>query len=313
MSKLVEMTSKDDVFTKYTGFCSYTFEGKGQMWYKDGSFYDGEFKNGMKDGIGVFMCKNSIKYDGLFRTDKFVCGTMFWKNFEYKGDVQQNVPHGSGVAKRTMDKGRLVNWEGKFEHGKFVQGTYDDGEEKKVGNFKNGLIQGQGYIEKKDGRRWEGIWRDNFLEAGSYNGRECEDERSDEKWGFLHFKIMSQIIQFQSDKRIFHKIKIVSGVLKEKSCLMKIEWIPASFCKEKINDDKVDGCWKINTMFVKEDKFHNVLEKLSGKKVRKAKSVEADKNKSGVCEDSKKRKRDEDNIDDVWKFVSELAQQKTDK
>ena len=313
MSKLVEMTSKDDVFTKYTGSCSYTIEGKGQMWYKNGSFYDGEFKNGMKDGIGVFIWKNSIKYDGLFRTDKFIRGTMICQNFEYKGDVQNNVPHGFGVGKRTKDKGRLAKWEGKFEHGSFVQGTYDDGETKKVGNFKNGLIQGQGFIEKKDGRRWEGIWKDNFLEAGSYNGRECEDERSDEKWGFLHFKIMSQIIQFKSDKRIFHKIKIVSGFLKDKSCLMKIEWIPASSCKEKSNDDKVDGCWKINTIFVEEDKFENVLEKLSGKRVRKEKSVGAEKNESAVCEDFKKRKRDEDDMDAAWNVVFELAQQKSDK
>ena len=249
----------------YEGPVRCILQGKGKMWYKDGSFYDGEFKNGMKDGIGVLMSKNSTKYDGLFRTDKFIRGTMIWKNFEYKGDVQNNVPHGLGVGKRTMDKGRLVKWEGKFEHNSFVQGTYDDGEMKKVGNFKNGLMQGQGCIEIKDGRRWEGIWKDNFLEAGFYNGRECEDERSDEKWGFLHFRMMSQIIKFKSDKRIFYKIEIVSGVLKDKSCLMKIEWIPASSCKEKSNDDKVDGCSKMNTIFVEEDKFENVLEKFSGK------------------------------------------------
>ena len=56
--------------------------------------------------------------------------------------------------------------------------------------------------------------------------------------------------------------QIISGVLKDKSCLMKIEWIPASSCKEKSNDDKVDGFWKINTIFVEEDKFEKVLEKL---------------------------------------------------
>lgn len=304
------MTSKDDVFTKYTGFCSYTIEGKGQMWYQNGSFYDGEFKNGMKDGIGVFMWKNTIKYDGLFRQDKFIRGTMIRKNFEYKGDVQNNVPHGSGCGKRNMENGKWVKWEGKFEHGSFVQGMYENEEEKKVGNFKNGLMQGQGYIEKKDGRKWEGIWINNFLEAGSYNGRECEDEKSHEKWGFLHFKIMSNIIKFKSDKRIFHKIKIVSGFLKDKSCLMKIEWIPASSCREKSNEDKVDGSWKMNTIFVDPDKFEKVLEKLSGKQIRKEKGVEGEKYEKGMCDDSKKRKRDEDNMDAAWNVVFELAQQK---
>ena len=318
MSKLVEMTSKDDVFTKYTGSCSYTIEGKGKMWYKDESVYEGEFQNGCKNGKGVLTFKNGKKCDGLFRDDKFIHGTISAKNadgedYEYKGDVQNNLPHGSGFGKVIGKNGNRVTFKGKFENNFFVSGTYDDGVTKTVGYYKSGKIQGKGYIEKKDGRKWAGIWQDGFLYHGTYNGLQSEDENNEKKWGLMNIRIKSQIIKFSSEKRKFHKIEIISGSLKGKLCLMKMEWIYAYAGKEKSGDDNVDGYWKMNTIFHREDEFEEVLERISGRKVTKPQSVGAEKIESAVFEDSKKRKRDEDNIDDVWKSIFELAQQTSDK
>ena len=62
-----------------------------------------------------------------------------------------------------------------------------------------------------------------------------------------------------------------------------------------------------------ENTFEEALQKISGRKFMKLNSVGAKKNENELCEDSKKRKRDEDNMDDVWNFVFELAQQKTDE
>lgn len=317
MSKFVEMTSKDDVFTKYTGFCSYTIEGKGKMWYKDESVYEGEFKNGCKNGNGVLTFKNGKKCDGLFCDDKFIAGTIIGKDadrgdYEYKGYVQNYVPHGWGINKWMVKGGNCVTWEGKFENNKFVSGTCDDGKKKIVGDCKNGALQGNGYIENKDGRKWTGTWKDGFLHDGTYNGLECEDEKR--KWGFLDCKVHVEIIRFKSENfrvqesKKYYKIKIVSGKLKGKSCLMKVEWMNALSEKEK----NVDGYWKMNTIFHREDEFEEVLSRLCGKKITYL-NVEAQKIESAMSEDSKKRKRDGDDMDNVWKFVSELAQQKSDK
>lgn len=302
----------------YEGPVKCILQGNGKMLFKDGSLYEGQFKDGLKNGNGVYTFKNGQKFDGLFRDDKFIAGTIIAKNadgqdYEYKGDVQNNVAHGSGVGRRKDKKGNWVTWKGRFENNEFVSGTCDDGVTKRVGDFDKGWIQGKGLVEKKDGRKWNGIWENGFLKKGEYNGLECEDEKSPLKWGFLHCIISTQIMHLKSDTRTFHKIKIESGDLRGKLCLMKVEWIPAFCDEEKSGDDNVNGYWKMNTIFHEEDEFEEALEKISGRKLIKVNSVGAKKNENKLCEDSKKRKRDEDNMDDVWKFVSELAQEKTDK
>lgn len=329
MSGFVQMKylEANDTSVMYEGPVKCILQGKGKMWYKDGRLYEGEFKLGCKNGNGVLACKNGNgvltfkngkKCDGLFRNDKFIAGTIIGKNadgqdYEYKGDVQNNVPHGSGVGRRKDKKGNWVTWTGKFKNNEFVSGTCDDGVTKRVGDFDKGSIQGNGLVEKKDGRKWNGIWENGFLIDGTYNGLECEDKTSDRKWGFLDCKISSQIINLKSDTRTFHKITIVSGDLKGKLCLIKLEWITAFSDKEKSGDDNVNGYWKMNTIFHEEDEFEEALQKISGTKFIKLNSVGAKKNENELCEDSKKRKRDEDNMDDVWKFVCELAQQKNDE
>lgn len=304
---------EDDTRVMYEGFVRCILQGEGKMWYKDGRLYEGEFKNGCKNGKGVLTFKNGKKCDGFFRDDKFIAGRMTGKDYEYKGEVKNNVPHGSGVGKRKGREGNWVTWNGKFENNSFISGTYDDGVTKRVGYFKNGLIQGKGSIERKDGRKWSGIWTNGFLSDGTYNGRQCEDVRGDEKWGFLDFKVATEMMKFKSETRTFHNIRITSGDLKGKLCLMKVEWIPTLSDKEKSGDNNVNGYWKMNTIFYEEDQFEKVLEKMSGKKIIKFKKVDEKKIENEMCEDSKKRKRDEDNMDDVWKFVSELAEQKSDK
>ena len=303
---------ENDTRVMYEGHVRCILEGKGKMWYKDGRVYEGEFKNGCKNGQGVVTAKNGKKFDGVFLQDKFIHGTITGKDgdgndFEYKGDVQNNLPHGSGVAKRMGKDGKWVTWRGKFENNVFLSGTMDDGLEKVIGNFKNHCIQGNGYIENKDGRKWAGIWNNGFLLDGSYNGPECEDEKSDQKWGFLDFEVKSKLMKFKSDNRQFHKIKIMSGNLKGKSCLMRIEWISAFSCTAKSGNDNVDGYWKMNTIFYKEDEFEKVLEKLRGCKMQE--SVKGEKIDNARCQDCQKRKRDEDNMDDVWILVSKLAKQ----
>ena len=39
-------------------------EGKGQMIYKDGSSYNGDYLADRKDGYGVFVWKDGKRYEG---------------------------------------------------------------------------------------------------------------------------------------------------------------------------------------------------------------------------------------------------------
>ena len=48
------------------------FEGKGQLIYKDGTVYDGEFVNGKKNGNGILLSNSGIKIEGIFKDDKLI-------------------------------------------------------------------------------------------------------------------------------------------------------------------------------------------------------------------------------------------------
>ena len=45
-------------------------EGKGKELWSDGRKYEGDFKNGKKDGEGVFEWANGIRYIGSWRGGK---------------------------------------------------------------------------------------------------------------------------------------------------------------------------------------------------------------------------------------------------
>jgi hypothetical protein len=44
--------------------------GKGKLKYKNGDLYDGEFKKGQKDGMGIYKFKPGLRvYTGEFKKD----------------------------------------------------------------------------------------------------------------------------------------------------------------------------------------------------------------------------------------------------
>lgn len=112
--------------------------GTGKFLNTDSSFYEGGFKNGKQDGLGVLTdAKGNI----------------------YRGEFKENLMQG---------KGKYFTSQGSFYEGDFLANKFDgqgifvfpDGKKYK-GAFKNGKIQGLGKMEFADGFTYIGNWDNN--------------------------------------------------------------------------------------------------------------------------------------------------------
>ena len=103
--------------------------------YNNGK-YEGEFKNGKKEGIGIYYFNNGGRYEG-----------------EWKNDVQE------GKGKDYFDNGD--RYEGDFKNG-LSEGKgiyyYNNGN-KYIGDWKNGQKNGNG-INYYNGGTYKGEWKD---------------------------------------------------------------------------------------------------------------------------------------------------------
>ena len=59
--------------------------GKGKFIYQDGSFYEGEFKNGNRNGYGIYKYNNGDIFKGEYKDGKR------YKGKEYNGDEWINT------------------------------------------------------------------------------------------------------------------------------------------------------------------------------------------------------------------------------
>ncbi len=83
-----------------------------------------------------------------------------WKNGLYHGETEYGIPNGEGVL--LLENGIQ---RGRFENGEIVSGCEYIGDTLYVGEYKNGLYHGNGYMAKDYGYAWEGLF-----ECGRPNG-----------------------------------------------------------------------------------------------------------------------------------------------
>lgn len=139
------------------GDCS---NGYGKFQYKDGTIYEGEFRQGKRHGKGILNTATGEKYLGDWTNNE--------RNGKGKFIFQRNVYLGSFVKSRMQGKGVMQYhngdtysgyWlnnkpEGKGQY-KFSNGNLYDG------NFVNGSFEGKGTMYYFDGSRYEGNWKRN--------------------------------------------------------------------------------------------------------------------------------------------------------
>lgn len=172
-----------------------------------GEIYEGEWKNGMRHGLGVLVKPNGTRYVGSFFEDKRhgKGEEVLRPSYRYVGDFQNDKKAGigrleinghyfDGQFKNDKPNGRAVsgrlggakNYEGEFLDGlKNGSGIlyFDDGRQFK-GDFKDDLMNGQGTMSWPDGD----IYTGNFINDEQTGSGVLINKSSGEKYvgGFLN-------------------------------------------------------------------------------------------------------------------------------
>ena len=151
---------------KYEGnFKNGLRDGNGKYFYKNGDVYDGEFKDGKIEGEGVMTYENGHKYEGEFRDNlRDGKGTYYYKNGDrYEGSWRKGLKEGKGVYYwKAGDR-----FEGYFENnekGSYGKYFYQNGE-RYEGELKNGVREGKGVYYWPDGDRYEGDFKNGKREG----------------------------------------------------------------------------------------------------------------------------------------------------
>ena len=126
-------------------------EGKGKE-INNLYIYEGQFKKGKKEGKGKIIYKNNgDSYEGQFLNNNFNGGGhYFWKKnkYEYFGNYVNGIMEGKGIFKY----GNKAMYKGEFKNGlKEGKGEWITKNNKIIGNFKNDLPHGIGYLENNKG------------------------------------------------------------------------------------------------------------------------------------------------------------------
>lgn len=169
--------------TIFKGFFQQGKLVRGNVTYKNGVFYEGEFSNSAMNpgGVGVMSYPNGMKVIGKFSDGKTIeAVTVKYSDgrlFEGIFDINTLQPDGFGtMTQKDGTKIQATYFQGKisgkgilnFSNGDFYEGDFFDNQRtgKGVykwkngktykGNFKNGVLDGDGYFVNLDGEVAEG-------------------------------------------------------------------------------------------------------------------------------------------------------------
>lgn len=136
------------------------FDGWGVYHYANGDRYEGEFANDMKVGRGTMAFAGGDRFTGEFKSDMINGkGTMVYRNGNrYAGDFKNALRHGNGVL--TFRNGDV--YKGDFsEDQRTGRGTYIFGDGAKyIGAFLDGRRHGEGRYVYAGGEEYSGQFKD---------------------------------------------------------------------------------------------------------------------------------------------------------
>lgn len=138
----------------------------GEVSFKDGESYVGEFKNGKFHGQGIALFKNNAGYDGQWKDGMFDgFGTYKYENGgKYVGEWKRDFRNGKGYLEQKNGSKFEGQWKNDVLIG-VITATYADGSVF-VGTFKDGVPDGQGVKTLKSGVSYSGQWK-----SGDMDGR----------------------------------------------------------------------------------------------------------------------------------------------
>jgi len=123
------------------------FDGHGKMTYSDGDVYEGEWKDGKKQGFGELRTGSGNHYKGYFE-EGLRCGEgmQTWPNGGslYKGTWRAGDPHGRG---RMIHQNKMT-----------FTGMYE-------GEYRNGKREGSGYWQFSNGDTYDGRWSSGRIDG----------------------------------------------------------------------------------------------------------------------------------------------------
>ena len=143
---------------------SENYTGKAQVQYPNGDQYDGDFKNGIREGEGTMTYgETGNKYEGQWKNNlKDGIGKMtFGTEGEYTGHFTKGKRCGEGVYKYLKTKDLYSgSWKNGLKHGKGTFIFYDT-KMKLVGDWFNGqIIKGKWIFA--NGTYFEGKFENNY-------------------------------------------------------------------------------------------------------------------------------------------------------
>jgi hypothetical protein len=93
--RIVELTGESKYVGEWLGGKKHGF---GRLVFKDGSYYEGGFSDGLYHGNGTLFLTDTSRYVGQFAANlKNGVGKETWKNGDmYSGSYSENQRHGKG-------------------------------------------------------------------------------------------------------------------------------------------------------------------------------------------------------------------------
>lgn len=160
--------------------------------YTKGNRYEGEMKNGMRHGYGIYFYQNGDRYEGWWECNiKNGMGTFFYKDGSlYVGQWSNNDKNGLGTFYYKSGDKYNGNFLNNKRHGK---GCYISSDNSKyIGYFKSNQKHGKGIMYFSKGKIAKEIWKDGSLVQSEFLS---EDETAE---------LNQQEISFEMDQYDFH-------------------------------------------------------------------------------------------------------------
>ena len=119
----------------------------------------GDDRKKWKNCKGKYIAKDGTKYDGRFKNGKIIEGTIIYPgNSKYVGKLKNEKPHGQGKFIFPDGSIYIGDWENGKSHGNGIK-TWKDGR-KYTGEFKNDEPNGEGTYIYSDESTYRGQFKD---------------------------------------------------------------------------------------------------------------------------------------------------------